>query len=245
MTSNRSADALHPLRVPARNIGADQDAGRASAKTTALDVVEHLKGCLRRGEFAPGQRLAEPDVMRLTGASRGRVREALLRLATEGLVELHEFRGAVVKRMSRTEVRRSYELREVLEGLAARRAATSPLDPAARDTLQALQAELDVAATHYVFDAFVRANERYHAFIVAHADNPLLTGFLDRLSTPIFRLQFHVFYSGEAMRVSNADHQAITRAILAGDGTAAEAAMRSHVRSGLATVLGLADRYFD
>lgn len=182
--------------------------------------------------------------MRDTGASRGRVREALQRLASDGLVELHEFRGAFVKRLTRADVLQAYDMREMLEGLAARLTASAGLKGAERVQFLAIQAEMDGAADAMAMDRFVRANDRYHEFIIRHAKNDYLLSFLERLRIPIFRLQFHVFYTGETLRLSNTDHQRITRAILAGEGDQAEVAMRSHVRNGLATVQKLDDSYF-
>lgn len=235
---------LAAMPSPARKASAAAAAAAEPKAPTALDVVNHLKERLRRGEIVPGQRLVEPDVMRETGASRARVREALLRLSTDGMVELHEFRGAVVKRLTRDEVKQAYDMREMLEGLAARLTAGSGLDRAARAALAALQREMDAAVAATSIERFVRANDGYHRFIVAHAGNAYLDTFLERLRLPVFRLQFHIFYEADAMRRSNTDHQAITAAILAGDGRKAEAAMRSHVRSGYATVSQLEDRYF-
>ncbi len=211
---------------------------------TAIDVMDFIKERLRGGGLVPGQRLVEPDLMRETGASRGRVREALLRLSTEGLVELHEFRGACVKRMTRAEVKQSYDMREMLEGLAARLVATSGLDKQARAQLDALQRELDAATAIVSKERFIVANGAYHGFIIAHAANAFLESFLERLRIPIYRLQFHAFYDADGLIRSNKYHQSITAAILAGDGKKAEAAMRAHVRSGYATVANLADIHF-
>lgn len=209
-----------------------------------MAVVQAIKEGLRRGDFVPGQRLAEPDVMRRTGASRGRVREALLRLSSEGLVELHEFRGASVKRLTRDEVRQAYAMREMIEGLAARLAAEAGLDRAGRAELKALQKEMDAAAAALAVDRFMRANDHYHRFIIDRCGNAYVQAFVERLRLPIFRLQFHLFFEDDAVRRSNADHQAITTAILEGQGMRAEAAMRAHVRSGHATVDQLADHFF-
>lgn len=211
---------------------------------SVTDVTRLLKRRLRQGDLVPGQRLVEPDVMRDTGASRGKVREALQRLCTEGLVDLHEFRGAIVKRLTREEVQQAYDMREMVEGLAARLCASAGMGTAQRRQLEALQAELDVAAAELSFDRFVRANDRYHEFIIDHAGNDYLRTFGERLRIPIFRLQFHVFYTAQTIRLSNADHRVITRAILDGDGMGAEQAMRSHVRNGLATVTRLDDSFF-
>lgn len=220
------------------------DSDAAPKTPTTADVIVYIKERLRRGELVPGQRLAEPDVMRETGASRGRVREALLRLSSDGLIVLNEFRGASVKRLARFEVKQIYDMREVLEGLAARLVATADLGKDAQKELQAHQRDLDDAVGKNSIPAFIAANERYHALIVRHADNEWLASALERLRIPLVRLQFHIFYAREAMERSNEDHKAITAAILAQDGRRAEAAMRAHVRASASTLAHVDDSYF-
>lgn len=240
----RALAATRAARKTAGKAASGTASTTAPANPSALDVVQAIKEGLRRGDLVPGQRLVEPDVMRSTGASRGRVREALLRLSSEGLVELHEFKGASVKRLTRAEVLQAYQMREMIEGLAARLCAQSGLDRAARAELKTLQKELDGAASALSSDRFMRANDRYHRFILDRSGNAYVQAFVERLRLPIFRLQFQLFFEADAIGRSNADHQAITAAILEGDGDRAESAMRAHVRSGYATVDELPDSHF-
>ena len=91
---------------------------------SAVDQVIHsVKDGIREARYAPGQRLAESELMREAGVSRGSVREALRRLASEGFVEWQRYRGASIVRMSRAQVLDFLHLRELLEGFAARSAA--------------------------------------------------------------------------------------------------------------------------
>lgn len=87
---------------------------------SAGDVMEFIKARIRAGAFVAGQRLVETDLMQMTGATRSRLREALRAVAYEGLIELHEFKGAVVRGLTHEDARQMWELREVLEGAAAR-----------------------------------------------------------------------------------------------------------------------------
>ena len=77
-------------------------------KATTSDVADGIRQRIRLGRYVPGQRLIEGDLIRETGASRSRVREALQRLAIEGLITIEEFRGASVKRITWDEVRQIY-----------------------------------------------------------------------------------------------------------------------------------------
>ncbi|MCC7461232.1 MAG: GntR family transcriptional regulator [Gammaproteobacteria bacterium] len=206
---------------------------------TMPQLVAWLKQRIMQGLLVPGQRLVEADLIRATGAGRAHVREALQRMETEGFVQIEEFRGASVRRLSPADVQAIGEVREVLEGLAARLAATAPLSAVARGHLSRLQRELDEAAARHEIDRYNATNRRYHALIAEQAGNPYATAFLERLRVPILGLQFQAFFASEKELKRNTDHQKITAAILRGDAAAAEAAMRAHIRRGNKDVAAL------
>ena len=208
------------------------------------DLATVLKERLRRGELQPGQRLVEADLVRETGASRSKVREALRQLAAEGLVVIDEFRGASVRRFTQAEAAQISRAREALEGLAARLAAETPLKPLERSHLKKLQADMDDAARAKQVERYARLNEAFHAFILNRAGNAFVTAFVERLRIPLFRLQFQDGWGGDPMLRRNTDHQKISRAILKGDPDAAEAAMRAHLRNGSAAMADIDSRFF-
>lgn len=210
----------------------------------SADIAELLKDRLRAGHFAPGQRLVEADLVRETGASRSKVREALRRLAAEDLLVIDEFRGASVRRLTREEAAQISRTREVLEGLAARLAAEAPMTEAERGRLRKLQEDMDDAARARQERRYAQLNEHFHAFIMERAGNAFVAGFVERLRIPLFRLQFQAGWGGEPMMRRNADHRKITRAILAGDGDAAEAAMRAHLRNGSSAMAAIDPSFF-
>ena len=88
-------------------------------------MIEAITDGVKDGRYAPGQRLVEADLTAELGVSRGPLREALGRLAAEGVLELEPYRGAVVRRLTREDVEDLFSVREVLEGEAARLAAST------------------------------------------------------------------------------------------------------------------------
>src|SRR5271156_21230 len=97
---------------------------RERAKMTSPDrVVDAITRNLRAGVFVPGQRLIEADLTKELRVSRGPVREALKRLAAEGVLTVTRNRGAYVRALSRVEVRDSLVVLEALVGLMANLAA--------------------------------------------------------------------------------------------------------------------------
>jgi DNA-binding GntR family transcriptional regulator len=195
-------------------------------------VVEWIRERIRRGRLVPGQRLVEADIMREVSASRSRVREALQRLSTEGLVTIEEFRGASVKQFSRDEIRQIYRARMALEGLAARDFADSEAAELKR-RFAGVQEELNALEHTGDHERFARLNDEWHRLIIEGSGNHYIAMFVERLRVPIYRLLFSTFYSAQRIDRANAGHRRISEAILAGRGKEAERLMREHIEEGL------------
>lgn len=215
----------------------------SSVPNTAVDVTEWVRERIRHGRLVPGQRLVEADIVTATGASRGKVREALRRLESEGLVSIEEFRGASVKKLGRDEVRQIYEARMALEGLAAGICATRA-DLALRTRLREIQQEMDAGESAGNHDRFARLNEAWHHLIIDGSGNQYIAQFLKRLNVPIYRLLFATFYTTQRIASANADHRVITAAIVDGRSADAERAMREHIHNGLEALIEL-NAHFD
>ena len=207
------------------------------------DAADWIRERIRNGRLVPGQRLVEADIVRSSGASRGKVREALRRLESEGLLEIEEFRGASVKRLGQNEVRQIYEARMALEGLAAGECARRA-DAEFRERLASIQQQMDVGESVGNHDRFAKLNDTWHRMIIAGSGNQYVAQFLSRLTVPIYRLLFSSFYSPQRIALANADHRLITAAIVNGRPEDAEQAMRAHIRNGLDALIEL-NAHFD
>lgn len=210
--------------------------------STSADVASWLRERIRKGRLVPGQRLVEIDITRETGAGRSKVREAFQRLEAEGLVQIEEFRGASVRRAGMAEIQQIYRARMALEGVcAADFVRNASADQKAR--LTQLQDELDKCVHEHAPERFGKLNNEWHALIIEGAGNRVVRDVLNRLSIPINRLLFESFYDDGRLRKANADHQAITRAIIEGDKKTAEESMRHHIADGLATLTSIAGEF--
>jgi DNA-binding GntR family transcriptional regulator len=195
------------------------------------DLVDWVRERIRDGTYTPGQRLVEIDITRATGAPRAKVREALQRLETEGLVLIEEFRGASVRKLGLEEARQIYGARVALEGFAAGECARIASD-ALKNRLQGLQDAMDALETTGNHEAFAKINAAWHSLIVDGSGNARIAQLLSGLNIQIYRLLFATFYSAKRIDGANADHRVITDAILRGDAGAAEGAMRAHINNG-------------
>lgn len=214
--------------------------GRAS---TVQSVVDALKGGVKEGRYVSGQRLVESDLTRELGVSRGPLREALGRLAAEGLIDIEPYRGAVVRQMSRKDVEDLFEVREVLEGQAARLAAARINEGGNRELMAAALEQSDAAGTQDDPYVYMEANTRFHDTIVEISGNRQLADIASRLQLHSFRIQFRAVISGSKGQ-SLADHREVAKAILSGDADAAEAVMRRHLHGSRERALSLPDSTF-
>jgi len=204
----------------------------AEEPVTVSAIVDWIRDRIRRGRLVPGQRLVEADIMRELSASRSRVREALQRLSTEGLVTIEEFRGASVKQFSRDEIRQIYRARMALEGQAARDFAESEA-PDLKRRFASVQQELNALEQTGDHERFARLNDDWHRLIIEGSGNSYIAMFVERLRVPIYRLLFTTFYNAQRIDRANAGHRRISEAILAGRGKEAERLMREHIEEGL------------
>lgn len=207
----------------------------AEATLNKRDLVELLREKIRIGRLVPGQRLVEADIVRDTGASRGKVREALKRLESEGLVSIEEFRGASVRQLSMDEVHQIYKARMALESMAAAEFARND-DSKRKKQLQKLQTAMNALERTGDHGRFAQLNDAWHALIIEGSGNRYVAQFLRQLTVPVHRLLFSSFYNAQRIDRANADHKIITKAIVEGRRDDAERAMRNHILEGFAAI---------
>lgn len=197
---------------------------------------------LYQGRYVPGQKLTEADLARRFGVGRGSVREALKRLAAEGIVTVSLHRGASIRALSRQEARDVLEVVEALAVLAARRAAER-LDVSKAKTLHDMLEALTVAASAPESFEFGRLRDRFYRQLAHISGNEELARLMPAVQTHILRVQFRA--SGpDADNTRVQDYQAIIEAVLANDGAKAERAMRQHVRRTAQIIDTLPDEAF-
>lgn len=209
---------------------------------TSTEIADWIRDRIQHGQFSPEQRLVEVDIIRKTGGSRLKVREAFQRLAAEGLVDIEPFRGASVRSTSLEEVRHIYRARAALEGVVAADFVRFATD-AQRDQLCAIQDELERCVDERSPERFGKLNGEWHQLLVDGSGNTIIAELLQRLNVPIHRLLFGSFYNAERLRTANDDHRRILAAIRASDPAAAEHAMRAHVQAGFEMLAAIETQY--
>ncbi len=206
----------------------ERPAGAATEPPGA--VVDALREAIVAGEFAPNQRLVEADLSEQFAASRAAVRAALLELTSEGLVERVQNRGARVRAISLAEAIEITEVRMVVEGLMAAKAATRLTDHD-RARLREIGAAMQDAVAAGNLLGYSELNRQLHTLVRTAGGQQTASRILERLRGQNVRHQFRLSLHPGRPAVSLPQHLAIIDALCAGDAAAAEAAMREHLRS--------------
>ena len=191
-------------------------------------LCEKIEEQIATGALPPGSALDEATLVALYGVSRTPVREALIQLAAEGLIEIRPRRGAVVTSIGPTRLIEMFEVMAELEAMCGRLAARR-MSESQRHTLLAAHRACEAARLQEDSDRYFYCNEDFHAAIYAGSQNQFLieqTTQLQRRLRPYRRLQLRV---RNRMGISLKEHGMVVEAICAGDADATERALRNHV----------------
>jgi DNA-binding GntR family transcriptional regulator len=191
-------------------------------------VMAEIRDAVRRGSLVPGELYSAYQLADLLGVSRSPVREALVRLAEVGMVQLERNRGFRVVLPEPRQIAEIFPLRLLLEVPAARRAARQP----SAELTESLHRELDaMRAAASVRDErlFMQHDQRLHDLILDAAGNDRLTSLIDGLRDITRLLGASTVDRSRSLADIAAEHEPIVAAIAAGDVDGAAAAQHGHI----------------
>ncbi|MGP3536047.1 GntR family transcriptional regulator [Microbacterium sp. RD1] len=191
------------------------------------EVAQHVRDLILSGELRPGQRIDQDAVATDLGVSRLPVREALITLETEGLVEAIARRGVYVAQLERDDIRDHYAMYGQLSGIAAGRVATSG-DAELLGQLEDIQRQMRATDDAHEHD---RLNYAFHQAINRGGASRRLRSVLRLLSQNMPSAFFAQPVEWEWKETAIAEHDEILAALRAGDGDAASAGLVKHFRT--------------
>jgi DNA-binding GntR family transcriptional regulator len=217
--------------------------GRLENLTLWERVHAHLREEILANRLPAGSELQETALAAELGVSRGPVREAIGRLATEGLVVVRPRRGAVVRELSKDDFLEAYQVREALEATAAR-LATGRLGEEDLARLEQLTATMEEHAERGEVDAFFEANAAFHAALVEASGNRRLRDLYAQLLGQMNRYRRRSLALRGSLHQSVAEHRAILDALAARDPERAGRLMADHIRVPQQRLEALTDEEF-
>lgn len=197
--------------------------------TLTQQVYEHLRQKILSNAFPPNTPLPETALATRLHVSRVPVREAIRRLAADGLVNLTPRQGAVVSSLSSKQFLDAYRLREALEALAIR-LAMPRLGARDMHTLEQYQTEMRAAAKTADLERFFAANAAFHALFVERADNEYLKATYEPLIDQMRRYRSPSADLRGGLERSIDEHEAILSAVRDGDVDEATRLLSEHIQ---------------
>src|SRR5262245_54102806 len=236
MTDTTLNEMPQTTTVPPRQPSA-AERGTGLRQSQTQRAYRELRQRILDGDLLPDAQYLEQELADVLGMSRTPVREALIRLADERLVEVRPRHGARILPMSADDMREVYELLAELESLAARRVAERGLKPINLARLEDAVSQMDAALEENDLDTWASSDETFHTLLVEFAGNSRLSE-----SVALFRCQAHRARM-QALKLrpkpvdSSREHAAVLDAIRRRDGDAAFVAQRRHRQQAGANML--------
>lgn len=226
-----------------------------SAGNLSEKAYHHIRKQVFSGELAPGDRLVNRALAKQLGTSFIPVREAISRLASEGVVEQVAGAGAFVRTFDRREISEIYDVRELFEPFAAAAAARFITDHELGE-LQALLGEWEAlgekilkrkrGATEADLDGWLAINERFHEVMIAASRNQLLGKITNDVKVLSQCFAAHrgspKLLSEKLIRSTLESHRRLYELLEKRDSEAAEAVAREQLQYGRKSVLSFFDQ---
>lgn len=212
-------------------------------KQLAQEVTDLLRDQILDGTLMPGEWLRQERIARECGVSQMPVREALKRLAAQGLVEHLPYRGIRVVEVSKEDAEDLFFCRAYIEGRAARFAAVN-MTWDEMDSLLRIREDITRAIDAQEVATYQRLNHSMHDVIIRSSRRPLVKRALDGFWTTYPSMLWPGFRDSTKNLLEKrfvddeAEHDAIVNALKNRDPEAAEKAMRRHIQTSAATLLG-------
>jgi DNA-binding GntR family transcriptional regulator len=201
---------------------------RVRYSTLNHNIYEAVKGMIGVEPLVSGARIDEGAIAAQLGVSRTPLREAIARLASEGLIEQRPYRGSYVRDLSAREIDDLYETRKVLEGLAAKRTVIHASD----DELAALAGILDDvqrALDAHDLEAYAAADQRFHSTIARLSRNESLIDALERLRAQVQLVRLAANRDPTVVERTARERPRILAALRGRDPDAAARLMEEHI----------------
>lgn len=193
-------------------------------------IANRLRDMIIQNELAPGDRIRERDVCKELQVSRTPLREALHKLASEGLVELIPNRGAVITKPSAEEIADMLQVLGVLEAFGGERACELISDEEMAE-IKALQFEMLAAFSRQDRLQYFKINQRIHRSIVKAARSETLLSLHTRLNARLYRIRYQSNLKNETWSSALEEHDSILEALELRDAAKLSVLLRQHLKS--------------
>jgi DNA-binding GntR family transcriptional regulator len=216
---------------------------RENALSSTSIAIEKLRELIFSGHLSPGSDHLESELATQLGMSRTPVREALLRLETQGLLEVRPRKGVRITPLSARDMAEIYDVLTELESLAVANAASRNLTNEDLTVLDRAINDMDTALVLDQREDWAAADDAFHKELVRLGDNSRVRMITEMMSDQVRRARLVTLYMRPTPTKSNDDHRQVVDAIRAEDPVTAQKIHRQHRIAAKEILIGLLDRH--
>ena len=213
------------------------------ALSSSQRAIQELRERIFSGELGAGSDHLESELASLLDMSRTPVREAVLTLESQGLLELRPRKGVRILPLSPDDMAEIYDVLTELEGLAAEQAASAGYDDKDLQFLAKAIEDMEQAIAASDLDAWADADDRFHAELVRLGRNSRVETIVGMMSDQVRRARMTTLFMRPLPTKSNEDHRRVYDAIRNGDGGKARETHRDHRQHAKSIIVELLKRH--
>ena len=192
------------------------------------DITNSLRDAIIEGRLQPGQQIVEKELQKTLGVSRAPIREALLKLEGQGLVDILPRKGSYVRTITARFIQENFTIRAWLEGLAAR-ISLQQLKESDFDRFEKILKDMARLAKNKDFKSYFYRHWDFHNVFIKGSQNQLLIEKIEVLRRQSLWLSYSITYFEKKHRSSQAIHTNIINVFKRGDPDEVEKEIRHHI----------------
>lgn len=212
-------------------------------QSNAQRALQELREMIFSGQLAAGSNHLESELATLLDMSRTPVREAVLTLESQGLLELKPRKGVRILPVSPDDMREIYDVLTELESLAAEQAARKSYEPADLEDLARAIEDMEVAVAAGDLERWAEADDRFHTELVRLGQNRRIEMIVSMMRDQVRRARATTLFMRPMPLKSNEAHRRVYQAIEQGDADIARAAHRAHRQQAREMLVDLLERH--
>lgn len=231
------------LRLPSLRIGTPLNETSSKPKSNVQRALHELRDMIFTGQLAAGSNHLESELAAMLDMSRTPVREAVLMLEGQGLLELKPRKGVRILPVSPEDMREIYDVLTELESLAAEQAAQKGYAPHDLEDLARAIEDMEVAVMAEDLERWAAADDRFHAELVRLGRNRRIEMIVSMMRDQVRRARTTTLFMRPMPLKSNEAHRRVYQAIEQGDADMARAAHRAHRQQAREMLVDLLERH--
>lgn len=200
-------------------------------RTMRIDLADEIRERILGPRYEPGTRIVEEEISSEFGISRSPVREALVILEQEGLVEIRAHQGTFVAQYNRDQIVDLLRIEAVTEGLAASLAAQRVTSAEIANLHRLHDRTRAVVMGHNTGHEFYEEDRAFHHALVTASGSPMITQIIEKQLAQIYLCRHYTIHTPERHKHSLSEHERIVDALEKRDPELAEAMTRQHLQS--------------